>query len=79
VTVRPDFPEETAYKVTKTLMESQKDMAAIHNVGKEWTLENTLKKPPVPFHTGAIRYFKEKAVWNVALENMQQEILKKGL
>jgi TRAP transporter TAXI family solute receptor len=78
VTVRPDFPEETAYRVTKTLMENQKELAAVHNVGKEWTMENTLKKPPAPFHPGAIRYFKEKGVWNAGLEQAQQELLKMG-
>jgi len=78
VTVRLDFPEETAYKVTKTLMESQKELEAVHNVGKEWTLKNTLKKPPVPFHPGAIKYFKEKGAWSAALERTQQQLLKMG-
>lgn len=78
VTVRPDFPEETAYKVTKTLMESQKELAAIHNVGKEWTLENTLKKPPAPFHPGAVKYFKERGVWSANLDQIQQQLLKMG-
>ena len=78
VSVRHDFPEETAYRVTKTLMESQKELAAVHNVGKEWTMENTLKKPPAPFHPGAIKYFKEKGVWTPALDQAQQELLKMG-
>ncbi|OGP62572.1 MAG: hypothetical protein A2170_09075 [Deltaproteobacteria bacterium RBG_13_53_10] len=78
VSVRPDFQEETAYKVTKTLMESQKELAAVHNVGKEWTMGNTLKKPPAPFHPGAIKYFKEKGVWTPVLDQAQQELLKMG-
>jgi TRAP transporter TAXI family solute receptor len=78
VTVRSDFPEETAYKITKSLMENQKELEAVHNVGKEWTLKNTLKKPPVPFHTGAIKYFKEKGAWSAALEQTQQQLLKMG-
>ena len=79
VSVRQDFPEETAYRVTKTLMESQKELAAVHNVGKEWTMENTLKKPPAPFHPGAIKYFKEKGVWTPVLDQAQQELLKMEL
>jgi uncharacterized protein len=78
VTVRPDFAEEAAYTITKTLMESQKELAAVHNVGKEWTLENTLKKPPVPFHPGAVKYFHEKGVWTASLEQLQQQLLKMG-
>jgi len=78
VSVRQDFPEETAYKVTKILMESQKELATVHNVGKEWTLENTLKRPPAPFHPGAIKYFKEKGVWSATLDQTQQQLLKMG-
>ena len=79
VSVRSDFPEDTAYKITKTLMESQKELEAVHNVGKEWTLKNTLKKPPAPFHPGAIKYFKEKGAWSAGLEQTQQQLLKMGL
>lgn len=78
VTVRSDFPEGAAYRVTKTLMEGQKDLEAVHNVGKEWTLKNTLKKPPAPFHPGAIKYFKEKGGWSTILEQTQQHLLKMG-
>lgn len=78
VAVRADFQEDTAYKITKTLMENQKDLEAVHNVGKEWTLKNTLRKPAAPFHTGAIKYFKEKKVWTPALEQVQQQLLKLG-
>jgi TRAP transporter TAXI family solute receptor len=78
VTVRADFPEETAYKITKTLIESQKELQAVHSVGKEWTTENALKKPPAPFHPGAVKYFKEKGLWNDQLDQTQQKLLKMG-
>lgn len=75
---RADFPEDLAYTITKTLMDNQETLKAIHAVGSEWTLENTLKSPPAPFHPGAIKYFKEKGVWNTTLDQMQQQILKLG-
>ena len=59
-------------------MESQKELEAVHNVGKEWTLKNSVKKPPAPFHPGAIKYFKEKDAWSAALEQTQQQLLKMG-
>jgi TRAP transporter TAXI family solute receptor len=78
VSVRPDFPEDTAYKITKTLMENQEALKAIHNVGKEWTLANTLRPPPAPFHPGAVKYFKEKGVWTSSQEAAQQALLKQA-
>jgi len=29
----------------------------------------------IPFHPGAIRYFKEKSVWTPALEQIQNSLL----
>lgn len=78
IVTRADFPEDLAYTITKTLMDNQEALTAIHSVGKEWTMENTLKSPPAPFHPGAMKYFKEKGVWNTNLDQMQQQILKLG-
>ena len=78
ICVRADFPEDGAYTITKTLMENQGALAAIHSVGKEWTLENTLKNPPAPFHPGSVKYFKEKNGWSSGLEELQQQLLKLG-
>jgi len=75
---RSDFPEEWAYMITKALMDNQEALKAIHAVGREWTMENTLKSPPAPFHPGAIKYFKENGVWNADLERVQREIMKMG-
>jgi TRAP transporter TAXI family solute receptor len=75
---RSDFPEESAYTITKTLMDNQEALKAIHSVGKEWTMENSLKDPPAPFHSGAIKYYKEKGVWSPSLEKVQQQLLKSG-
>ncbi len=78
ITSRADFPENVAYTITQVLTENQGALAAVHSVGKEWTLENTLKNPPAPFHPGSIKYFKEKGVWNPNLDRVQQHLLKMG-
>jgi len=78
IAARADFPEDLAYTITKTLMDNQEALATMHSVGKEWTMENTLKSPPAPFHPGAIKYFKEKGFWNANLEQVQQQLFKLG-
>ncbi|MDI7260112.1 MAG: TAXI family TRAP transporter solute-binding subunit [Thermodesulfobacteriota bacterium] len=78
IAVRADFPEDLAYLITKTLLESQKELTMVHSEGKEWTISNTLKTPPAPFHSGAIKYFKEKGLWTPDLEKSQEKLLRKG-
>ncbi len=78
IATRADFPEDVAYTITQVLLENQGTLAAVHSVGKEWTLENTLKNPPAPFHSGSIKYFKGKGVWDPNLDHAQQQLLKMG-
>jgi TRAP transporter TAXI family solute receptor len=73
-----ELSDDTAYQVTKTLFENQEEFGTYHSAAKQWTLDATLDSPPVPFHPGAIRYFKEKGAWTDELEARQQELLNKG-
>lgn len=59
-----DLDNDIVYQITKTLNENTDKLAAIHILGKEWNTKNVLenfKKPAVPFHDGAARYYKEKS------------------
>jgi TRAP-type uncharacterized transport system substrate-binding protein len=57
-------------------MESEKELAAVHNEAKLWTLKAAISDFPIPIHPGAIKYFKEANVWTPELEKTQQELLK---
>jgi hypothetical protein len=63
IVCRSDLPEETIYKITKSIFENYEEIKAGHSAGKDWNLQNTMKAPPLPFHPGAVRYFKEAGVW----------------
>jgi hypothetical protein len=56
--------EDLAYRITKVLFDRQPELAAIHPQAKQLTLQSAVIGSPAPFHPGAIRYFRERHVWN---------------
>jgi TRAP transporter TAXI family solute receptor len=55
--------DDEAYNVVKTLVERKADLVAVHQEAASFSLENQVpERSPVPFHPGALRYFKEKGV-----------------
>ena len=63
IVVSADMPEESVYKITKAIFTNVNEIKAGHSAGKNWNLKKTLNDPPIPFHPGAIRYFKEVGAW----------------
>jgi TRAP transporter TAXI family solute receptor len=58
-------PEDLAYKTVKALFENVETLRAAVKPAKDTTPENSAKmigKAPIPFHPGAIKYFKEKGL-----------------
>lgn len=68
------LPDNVVYEITKTVFENQKDLISYHASFRQWTLEQTLQAPPLPYHPGAIRYFKEKGVWSEAMDKVQESV-----
>ncbi|MFH0785643.1 MAG: TAXI family TRAP transporter solute-binding subunit [Pseudomonadota bacterium] len=64
--VCPDStPEELAYQTTKAVFENIDTLHSSVKAAKDTSLENTAKfigSSAIPFHPGAIRYFKEKGL-----------------
>ncbi|MDR3171502.1 MAG: TAXI family TRAP transporter solute-binding subunit [Treponema sp.] len=52
--------ESAVYQLIKTLFENQPELARAHGKGRDLTLKNAVEGIPVPFHPGAVKYFKEK-------------------
>jgi len=72
---RGDTSEETVYKILAVLLEHNEEFRTYQAMAREWTLERTLSATQLPFHGGAIRYFKERDLWNDQLEIRQRVLL----
>jgi TRAP transporter TAXI family solute receptor len=57
-----DLKEAMVYNLTKALFENQTELAAAHAKGKELNLQSAAKGVSIPFHSGAVKYYKEKGV-----------------
>ncbi len=54
--------DDVAYNLVKTLFENQSELAAAHAKGKELNLKTASTGVSIPFHPGAVKYFKEKGL-----------------
>ncbi len=55
--------DDDAYNIVKTLVEKKADIVAVHKEAESFSLDNQRQdRSPVPFHPGALKYFKEKGI-----------------
>lgn len=60
--VNSDIKEDVVYNLTKALFENQAELASAHAKGKELNIQAAVKGVSIPFHPGAIKYYKEKGL-----------------
>ncbi|MFC1816670.1 TAXI family TRAP transporter solute-binding subunit [Thermodesulfobacteriota bacterium] len=78
IEVRADISDELAYTLTKAIWDDPKRIKAAGLKTEQFNLERATIVPPLPFHSGAIRYYKEKGLWTSELEENQKELLRMG-
>jgi uncharacterized protein len=57
------MPETLAHDITKVLFEQQPVLASIHPQARELDINAAPTGSPIPFHPGAIRYYRERGAW----------------
>jgi len=75
--VRADMSDDLAYRIVKTTLGHRDEFAKYHKAGLQWTVKQSLSNPSVPFHNGAIRYYKEVGAWTPELDALQAKLLKR--
>jgi TRAP transporter TAXI family solute receptor len=60
--VHERMEENLAYQITKLLHERTADLVSVHSAAKEINLKNAVVGSPIPFHAGALRFYKEKSI-----------------
>ena len=55
--------DQVAYNIVKTIFDKRQELINVHKAAADIKLENQkASASPVPFHSGAVKYFKEKGV-----------------
>lgn len=72
---RADLPDEVVYKVVKTLWEKNPELHKVDAKMKSWTTGNyATDQAAIPYHPGAIRFYKEMNAWSAATEKNQKDV-----
>jgi len=74
---RETLSDDAVYIIAKILWEKYQELFPIHPSFKDWDSKNfaTTKGLSIPYHQGAIRFYKEKGLWTDEMEKFQQGLL----
>ena len=56
---RDDLPDDLVYQVVKAVHENQARLVSAHPSARETIPQNVVKNTFLPFHPGAVRYYRE--------------------
>jgi len=57
-----EMKEKVAYDLVKTLFDHKPELIAVHKIAVNLKLDSQVDGSPIPFHPGALKYFKEKGI-----------------
>jgi len=56
--------EDVVYNFTKILYQNRDEVAQKHPAGKALNPQNAVRNTGVPFHPGAVKFYKEEGIWS---------------
>jgi uncharacterized protein len=72
------LPEEVVSAVLKILWDNNDELRKVTPRMRAWTRERMVSnQAAVPYHPGAIKFFREKGVWSAEMEKLQRELEKR--
>ena len=72
---REDISEAAIYELTKAIWEHNSELVKKPGLF-EWTKDKFLtKEPRLPYHMGAIKFYKEKGIWTKEMAEFQEAVL----
>jgi len=74
---REDVSTDAAYELIKAALEHHKEYGSVHPLLPEVDAKRAATMVGVPFHPGAIKYYKEKGLWTAEHERLNAEFLAK--
>jgi TRAP transporter TAXI family solute receptor len=70
------LPDQVVEAALKALWDHESQLAPIHPMLKEWTRDRAIGGDvTIPYHAGAVRFYKDRGAWKPELDRLQQQLL----